>query len=583
MTDFPIDFVLPWVDGDDPALSEKRALYAASGESSNDEKGGATRYRQVGEICFSVASIFRFAPWVRKVFIVTDGQDPGLLPMLQRHFPDRTGDVVIVDHKVIFAGREETLPVFNSNSIDTLIWNIPDLSEHFIYTNDDVFLMRPVRPEDFFHDGKVVCYGRWYPAWQARLLRALKPSHIGFKASMLRALELMGGGSRFVLMGHTPHPLLKSWYCSWAASRPDMVENNLADKFRSVRQFEAQEPFYIDMAAKGLLDLRDDKPQVLYFKKHGGRDYVRRKLDRFAANETARFACFNSLDYCTADENQRIALFLMHRLGMGGEKMTRREIQLRLVDILRDVDAFCRERGLRYSMAYGTLLGAVRHKGFIPWDDDIDILMPRPDFERFVREYGKHGPYEVLYATNRPDASFIQFFAKVHDTRTRSFERRMPAYRFGLNIDVFPVDGKPDDVSVHRDYEHGICRAVHRLYLRLKPLWPLSFHDPLIPHLQAYRKTPEGWMDEITSRMKAIPFEGSRWCGSISTRFNGTVEIFPREMFENYVELPFEDGSFMAFRDWDDFLRRQFGDYMQLPPENKRKTHSLSVFELPQK
>ena len=68
-----------------------------------------------------------------------------------------------------------------------------------------------------------------------------------------------------------------------------------------------------------------------------------------------------------------------------------REIQLRLLDILTDVDRFCRSEGLRYSIAYGTLLGAVRHKGFIPWDDDVDILMPRPDFERFIASYGQDG------------------------------------------------------------------------------------------------------------------------------------------------------------------------------------------------
>ena len=316
MLAFPIDVVLPWVDGDDPAFAARRASFASRRQASNDESGGATRYAQIGEVRYCIASFFRFAPWVRKIFIVTDGQDPGLGPMLEEFFPERRDDVVIVDHKTIFRGHEEALPVFNSNSIDTLIWNIRDLSEHFIYTNDDILLMRPVQPEDFFHDGRVVCYGRWYPAWLARLLRFINPGHIGFKSSMLKALEFMGGGSRFVLMGHTPHALLKSWYSNWAKERPDMIENNLADKFRTVRQFEAQEPFYLDMASNGLLELRPDGPEVLYFKKHGRGDYVERKLAAFRTDTSARFACFNSLDRCTPDERQEVLLFLEQKFNV---------------------------------------------------------------------------------------------------------------------------------------------------------------------------------------------------------------------------------------------------------------------------
>ena len=580
---FPIDAVIPWVDGSDPVLSARRASFATGRETANDESGGPTRYQQIGELRYSVASILRYAPWIRKVFIVTDGQDPALGPMLEKHFPERVGDVVTVDHKVIFRGREEYLPVFNSNSIDTLIWNIPDLAEHFIYFNDDLMLMSPVQPEDFFRDGKVVSYGSWCPAWFVRLLRALKPRHIGFKASMLRALEMMGGGSRFVLMVHTPHPLLKSWYAKWTEERPDMVENNLRYKFRNVLQFEAQEPFYLGMAAEGRLILEKEGDAVRYFKRRSKAGYVDSKIAAFDADTTGKFVCFNSLNYCTPEEQEKVLLYLERMTGMGGQPMERREIQMRLLDILRDVDAFCREKGLRYSMAYGTLLGAVRHKGFIPWDDDIDLLMPRPDFERFVREYGRRGPYEVLYGTDTPEAAFVNFFAKVHDTRTRSIEPRMPAYHFGINIDIFPVDGKPDDMELNLRRERRFCSDVHHLYMRQRPLWPLNFHDPLLGHIASYKLTPQQWFERMTSEMKSIPFEGSRLCGSMSVRYVGNAEIFPRELFENYVELPFEGGSFMAFRDWDAFLRQQFGDYMQLPPENKRKTHSLLAFALPEK
>ena len=104
-------------------------------------------------------------------------------------------------------------------------------------------------------------------------------------------------------------------------------------------------------------------------------------------------------------------------------QLTKPQIHSVLLEILKEVDSFCKEKGLRYSMAYGTLLGAVRHKGFIPWDDDIDILMPRPDFERFVTEFGKEpgARYRCLYNTDNENECFMHFFAKVHDSWTSIF------------------------------------------------------------------------------------------------------------------------------------------------------------------
>lgn len=309
-----IDAVLPWVDGSDPVLSAKRATYALGGELSNDETGGVSRYANTGELVRCVASIFRFAPFIRKVFIVTDGQDPCLGDMLQKYFPDRKDDVVTVDHKVIFRGREYALPVFNSNSIDTLIWNIPELSEHFIYLNDDMMMVRPIVPEDFFCDGKVVCYAKRLPSVFVKFLRFLKPSHVGYKVSMLRAQELMGGGGHIINLGHGPCPMLKSWFEKWAVEHPEMVELNLRYKFRDVDQFEAQEPFYLDMEKQGRLRLIPDTETGLLFMKHGGSDYVRRKIDSFKADKKRKFACFNALNLCTPEEIKIVYSWLDSRI-----------------------------------------------------------------------------------------------------------------------------------------------------------------------------------------------------------------------------------------------------------------------------
>ena len=248
------------------------------------------------------------------------------------------------------------------------------------------------------------------------------------------------------------------------------------------------------------------------------------------------------------------------------------EIQKALADILKDVDSFCREKGIRYSLAYGTLIGAVRHKGFIPWDDDIDILMPRPDFERFVAEY-KGRRYKCLYGTHDSEADFVNFFAKVHDPSTVSKEGGK-YYRFGLNIDIFPVDGKPSDPEKHMAWEKYLCKQTHRMRLRYKPL----FSSPLLAVVEAHIHSLDWWFNHCESLLKTYPFEDSDYCGAVSVVYNGCVEVFPRSMFEQYTELEFEGRKYKAFSQWDAFLRQQFGDYMQLPPEDKRKTHNLEVY-----
>ena len=256
------------------------------------------------------------------------------------------------------------------------------------------------------------------------------------------------------------------------------------------------------------------------------------------------------------------------------KQLSHEEIQAHLLGILKDVDAYCRVHDIRYSMAYGTLLGAVRHKGFIPWDDDIDLLMPRPDFERFVAGYGNER-YQCLYGTRNEKADFVNFFAKVHDTWTESHEGGK-YYRFGLNIDIFPVDGKPADPAEHLAWEKKMHSQTHRLRLRYKPL----FSHPLFAVLSAHMHSQMWWHKHCEALLKSHTLETSAYCGGLPVNFNGTANVFPRDMFESYTDLPFEDASFRAFTRWDDYLKQEFGDYMQLPPVEKRKSHHLEVYRI---
>ena len=259
-------------------------------------------------------------------------------------------------------------------------------------------------------------------------------------------------------------------------------------------------------------------------------------------------------------------------------KMDLAGIHAALTEILADVDSFCRENGLRYSMAYGTLLGAVRHKGFIPWDDDIDIMMPRPDFKRFTETYGRKGPDRCLYGSTEEGHRFISAFAKVEDTRTVSIERkRKGIFSFGLNLDIFPVDGAPEDPAAQQEFARKTATLRNRVYFSQNPWFPLSFHKPLVPMLQAHRYSPEAWFRRCEDYLSQYPVESSRFAGPLSGGMK-MKEIYPKEMFDHYIDLPFEGRMFKAVADWDLFLRQQYGDYMQIPPASKQITHELQVY-----
>ena len=148
--DMKIDAVITWVDGDDPRHKAKREQYGDRRIFAQDDVAGSTRYKSLGEIFYCIASLNRFAPWLNKIYIVTDEQNPMVEEFLHRHFPEGAIPMEIVDHKVIFRGYEEYLPTFNSISIESMTWRIPGLAEHYIEFNDDLILAGAVHLSHVF-------------------------------------------------------------------------------------------------------------------------------------------------------------------------------------------------------------------------------------------------------------------------------------------------------------------------------------------------------------------------------------------------------------------------------------------------
>ena len=246
-----------------------------------------------------------------------------------------------------------------------------------------------------------------------------------------------------------------------------------------------------------------------------------------------------------------------------------KQVQL---NILLAVADYCKREGLRYFLCGGTLIGAVRHQGFIPWDDDIDISMPRPDYERFLAGF-RHPDYRLYHW--REDGRELLPFAKVYDSRTVIRENTDLGDEIGINIDVFPVDGLPDDDA-----------KIRKLLSRMRWLrgWYVAATLKDSSHRSAARKLQLGAM-RLFYRLRPIQH---RLCGKLvkeaqqypfdtSDRVAVLVwgywekEVVPRSSACRFTEAPFEGHPLSIPVEYDVYLRSLYGDYMQLPPESKRK------------
>ena len=148
------------------------------------------------------------------------------------------------------------------------------------------------------------------------------------------------------------------------------------------------------------------------------------------------------------------------------KEMTLQEVQNVSLDILKDVHDFCEANHINYSLAYGTLLGAIRHKGFIPWDDDVDILIPRPDFNRFCESFQSSKGYK-LYRPEDPENFMV--FARVCDNERTWVKTSRPwaAEKTGVWIDIFPLEGLPNEEN---DFQRMVrkIRKVAKIVYRLR-------------------------------------------------------------------------------------------------------------------
>ncbi|MDO4510807.1 MAG: LicD family protein [Bacteroidales bacterium] len=249
------------------------------------------------------------------------------------------------------------------------------------------------------------------------------------------------------------------------------------------------------------------------------------------------------------------------------------QVKAKEVEILDYIVHLCQEHGLRYYLSYGSLLGAVRHKGFIPWDDDIDISMPRADYEQLLK---------VMLAT--PHSRFVTLtprakgypyhYAKVVDLSTRLMEEELDDFAGnGLWVDIFPLDGvnaqEPTLQKKMAQYFNS-CRASASFKQCPPGNKPWKWRVVKMIGTKAFAR-----LVTLCSRRKA--FDGAQYVAHMPTALR---YLFPRRLFDEVVKVEFEGRLYDAPAAYDEYLTILYGDYMQIPPEDQRITHCVKAVEV---
>ena len=258
------------------------------------------------------------------------------------------------------------------------------------------------------------------------------------------------------------------------------------------------------------------------------------------------------------------------------EQLTLQELKEIEFDLLKKFRSFCEENGIRYFLAYGTLLGAIRYKGFIPWDDDVDVLVPREDYGKLISLFKDSEQYQLFsYERNK---NYCYPFAKLCNMSTRKVEFNIDnGIELGVDMDIFPLDHWDDDFEKAKNEAKCIKRNI--FYLGLSKYNKVDADNLL-------KRFVKGCLIFITklfgskhfiNKIEKVTWKNnqneSRYIGAKSWCVYGERGIIPKEAFSKAIEIEFEGEKFLAPVGYDTYLTCLYGDYLPEPPKEKQKTH----------
>ena len=258
---------------------------------------------------------------------------------------------------------------------------------------------------------------------------------------------------------------------------------------------------------------------------------------------------------------------------MENKELSLKEIQQGSFEVLKEIKKICDENNIIYYLIYGTLLGAVRHKGFIPWDDDIDIMMPRKDYERFVKYCIKHKkdlePFQLIhYKTNK---NYIYPIARMSDSRYKIVDN-IKDYGLGLFVDIYPFDGIDDNDLEYIDEVYKIDQS-EMIAGRIENIQQDEsfFKNLYINHLK--KVGVSSILKDLDKKAQKYSYEKSDKVKCTCWEIKTIKSIDKKFIDKGERELTFNNISFRVPYDYDKVLKLYYNDYMKLPPENERIGH----------
>lgn len=255
------------------------------------------------------------------------------------------------------------------------------------------------------------------------------------------------------------------------------------------------------------------------------------------------------------------------------EELTIEEIHAISLAILKKIDSVAEQLHLQYFLAYGSLIGAVRHHGFIPWDDDLDIMMPRDDYEKiiayFVKEEKTLYPYRVF--SNRNHADYPHMIARICNVEYPIEVKNEIPCGMGVFVDVYPLDGMGNDKAhwqrMMRKRQQLIAGSYYATRQHFEmPGKKYRILDKYLLYLFAKWKGKKYFLDRLEAYKNCFLWDESQYVGCIVWE----PEMFEKKYFLETVRLPFEDMQVMVPKEYDELLRVSYGNYMELPAEEQR-------------
>lgn len=267
------------------------------------------------------------------------------------------------------------------------------------------------------------------------------------------------------------------------------------------------------------------------------------------------------------------------------KKMDDQEIKDVELHVLKTLTDYCDRNEIRYFLSYGTLIGAVRHQGFIPWDDDVDVIVPRPDYMRLMKLLGDQEIDSCRLSSPYNNLNHFLPYSKIYHVGTKKVEQGVQ-YRgnpLGIDVDIFPLDGVPEDAFKAEKF-YKIQKSLFRwAVLSFSPYQKAS--NPfrtVLRYIRMFLLKCIGnyrWILLLNKRAMKYSYENAKMVGVPVIGYDDVLKRINRNCFEDSIPVSFEGRIYAAPKGYDEFLRKIYGDYMQLPPEEKRvSTHLYEAY-----